>query len=301
MLRWALPPLLLLLTAAAEPPLRLREQSWTAPQGAEGDLAFALTHAPAACESGGRAHSEAGRALFRSPMLLGGPAARAGLSCHACHSNGRANARFMLPELTNRPGAADVTSEWAGHVRGDGVMNPLDIPDLAGVSARQAFGHARDPSLRHFVRGVIVEEFQGAAATEDALDSVIAYLNTLEPNCVAGATPITLSTAADDTRRAFAAAEAMPNWPTSSLVLAATQDAIGRIAERLPAPKFRRERQALATLSREITAMRNGGAAALRIAAPGWSARFDATIAQIERRERRTYFNEATLRAALRP
>jgi hypothetical protein len=32
---------------------------------------------------------------------------------------------------------------------------------------------------------------------------------------------------------------------------------------------------------------------------PGWGARFDAAVAQTARRERRTYFNEATLRRAL--
>ena len=34
-------------------------------------------------------------------------------------------------------------------------------------------------------------------------------------------------------------------------------------------------------------------------AAPGWQARFDAEITNLSRRERHTYFNERTLRAAL--
>jgi hypothetical protein len=128
-----LPAALLVLAAAPATPQLLREQSWTAPGET---LAHNMIATPAECIATRTRETEIGRALFRSPTLLGGPAARLGLSCNACHNNGRANARFMLPELTDRMGAADVTSEWASHVRGDGVMNPVNIPDLAGVGAR---------------------------------------------------------------------------------------------------------------------------------------------------------------------
>jgi len=295
--RLLLAPLLLLVSAAAEPPLLLRDQSWTE----SADLAHALTHAPSECAAPETMSDAAlaGRALFRSPVLLGGPAARAGLSCNACHSNGRVNAQFLLPELTDRAGAADVTSEWSSRVRGDGVMNPVAIPDLAGVAQRTAFGHAREPSLEIFVRGVIVDEFQGEAPTA-SLPLVLAYLRTLDQTaCSSTAAPVTLATAADDVRRGFAAAQSVEDWPTSSLILAAAQDGLGRIAERLPPQAFQRERQRIAALSRELTAMRNGGPEALAVAAPGWRARFDAAVARIARREHRTYFNEATLRAAL--
>jgi hypothetical protein len=39
--------------------------------------------------------------------------------------------------------------------------------------------------------------------------------------------------------------------------------------------------------------------ALLVAAAPGWRARFDEAVTRTARRERQTYFNEATLRAAL--
>lgn len=136
----------------------VRAQAWTAPGPS---LAHDLTHAPGECVARRSIEVEAGRALFRSPGLLGGPAARAGLSCQACHTNGRVNDKFFLAELTDRVGAADATSEWASKVRGDGVMNPRDIPDLVGVGDRATLGQARDPSLEHFVFGVISEEFQG--------------------------------------------------------------------------------------------------------------------------------------------
>src|SRR5262249_39489441 len=133
-------------TGSAAPAL-LRAQSWT--QNAPAQV-HALTHFPRECVGRLSPQAEAGRALFRSPGLLGGPAGRLGLSCTACHSNGGVNASFFLPELTDRPGAADVTSEWASKVRGDGVMNPRAIPDLAGVGARPTHGQHNDPSLEHF-------------------------------------------------------------------------------------------------------------------------------------------------------
>jgi hypothetical protein len=292
----ALGAILFLAGADTPAPLRLREQAWTAPGPTR---AYDMTHAPAECVSARTAETEIGRALFRSPGLLGGPAARAGLSCHACHSNGRVNERFLLPELTDRAGAADVTSEWSSRVRGDGVMNAIDIPDLAGVGQRSALGRARDPSLEHFVQSVIVEEFQGAEPPAQAQAGLIAYLRALDL-CAPSSAPVTLASAAEDVRRAVAAAEAA-DAATARLVLLAAQDAMGRIAERLPARRFARERRGYEALSRELGAMRNAGDvhAAMAAAQPGWSARFDAAVARTARQERRTYFNEATLRRAL--
>ncbi len=255
--------------------------------------------APAECAAARTRETEIGRALFRSPTLLGGPAARLGLSCNACHNNGRGNTRFMLPELTNRAGAADVTSEWASHVRGDGVMNPVDIPDLAGVGSRTIFGHAREPSLERFTRSVIEEEFQGRPPSDEAFAGLLAYLRSLD-TCPAGSTVVSLATATDDVRRAVAAAQTT-DAATARAVLLAAQDAIGRLVERLPARSFQRDRARLEALARELNTVRtsNDVTAALTQSAPGWLARFDAAVARIARREGRTYFNEATLRTAL--
>ncbi len=286
------------LAAAAQPSQILRQQGWTV-QGET--LAFDLTHAPSECLARTSPEIEAGRALFRSPALLGGPAARLGLSCDACHSNGRANARFFLPELTNRAGAADVTSEWSSRVRGDGVTNPVPIPDLAGVGAKAGFGAARNPSLSHFVRGVIEEEFQGAPPPDEALASVIAYLNALDASaCAPDPAPISLTLTANDVRRAIDAARGAEPATASLLVLSA-QDAIGRIVERLPAQRFATSRNALEGLARELGGWRSSGdvRVALLTGHDGWRARFDAAIARISRRERHTYFDAETLRRHL--
>ncbi len=291
----------LVMTGAAAPDaLLLREQSWTAPGET---LAHDLTHAPGECLAERTPQTEIGRALFRSPVLFGGPAARAGLSCHACHSNGGVNARFLLPELTDRAGHADVTSDWSSAVRGDGLRNPLPIPDLADVSQRSGFGRFGEPSLEAFVRSVIVEEFQGEAPPPQAFDGVLAYLRALRSDaCPAASAPVTLPSAADDVRRAVAAAERADD-PTARLLLLAAQDAIGRIVERLPAAAFARDRGAFETLARDLGALRAADdlSAAGRAVLPGWHARFDAAVAGVSQRETDSYFSEKTLRAALSP
>jgi hypothetical protein len=282
--------------AAAPGQHLLREQAWTAPGE---DLARAMLVMPGECATPRTPESEIGRALFRSPALLGGQAARAGLSCNACHSNGRVNANFLLPELTDRAGFADVMSEWASTVRGDGVMNPVAIPDLAGVAGREAFGQARDPSLEHFVRGVIEEEFASEALTDQALVGVVAYLHSLDTKACADERAITLEDAASDVRRAVAAAQTA-DAPTARLLLLAAQDAVGRIVERLPPRYFGRDRSHFERLARELGVMRRADVhARLATAAPGWRARFDAAVTRVARREQHTYFNEAALRTAL--
>lgn len=287
-------------TQSAAPPV-LREQIWTEHTAT---LAHDLTHGPSEClaltrDPMARNAIEIGRALFRSPALLGGPAARTGLSCNACHTNGRVNAHFLLPELTNRPGQADTTSEWASKVRGDGVMNPRPIPDLAGVGEKATHGHVNDPSLDHFTRSVMTEEFQGPEPTPQAFAGVITYLRALDTHaCSPAETPETLASAANDVRRAFAGAQ-NADAPTARLVLYATQDAVGRVVERLPANDFAPERRELENLSRELGALRDANAQvlpALHAMALGWSARFDAVIASIAPRESRTYFNEVQVR-----
>lgn len=290
----ALAAVLALGAAAPAATIVLREQAWM--PGAE---ARAFLEEPAECLASRDPVVETGRALFRSPVLLGGPAARAGLSCNACHSGGRRNAQFLLPELTDRAGAADVTSEWSSKVRGDGIANPRDIPDLAGVTQRTTFGRLRDPSLEHFVHGVMVEEFQGEEPSAEVMASVIAYMRALEGECERRMAPVTLASAAEDVRRAIAAADGV-SAETSRLVLLAAQDAMGRIVERLPARRFARERPTFEALSRELGAMRSGDVGAnMETALPGWRARFDAAVARVARRERQTYFNERTLARAL--
>jgi hypothetical protein len=285
------------LIAAAPPPMApliLQEQVWLAP-GA--DPARSLTHAPVECLATSTPQIEAGRALFRAPTILGGPAARAGLSCAACHAQGRVNHRFLLPELTDRAGAADVTSEWASAVRGDGVMNPIPIPDLAGAGSRSAYGATREPDLARFIRGVVVDEFQGRDDPA-RLAALTAYVAALRAPCPADERAIAVKDALDDVRRAVAAAAAVEDPALAGSTLLAAQHLIGLIVERLPAAEFPRERSALAALAGDLGALRalDGRAATIASEAPGWRARFDAVASRVERRAGATYFDARRLR-----
>src|SRR5688572_17121534 len=117
--------------AAAELPLRAAR--WL-PQERQ---AHALTHEPTECLSSSAdvqtvRRLAIGRAAFRTSLLLGGQAARAGLSCNSCHRNGRGNPDFQFRGFSGAPGTADVTSSLMSSHRGDGRDNPTPIPDLSG-------------------------------------------------------------------------------------------------------------------------------------------------------------------------
>lgn len=270
--------------AAVAPAPALRDLIWTDPNT---DVAHALTHAPRECLSATTPDVELGRALFRSRTLLGGPAARVGLSCDSCHSNGRTNAHFLLPELTDIPGHADVTTAWSSRVREDNLHNPRPIPDLAGAATRATFGAQREPSLDAFMRSVIVDEFQGAPPSDTTTAALHAYIAALDP--CEGETPLTIADVINDARRAAAAAERAANGEpsTARLVTLAAQDALARLTERLPERRFARERREIETLSRDLAPT------------PEWRARFEALATRLTRRDRATYANEATLRNAL--
>ena len=73
---------------AASPPLR--EMRWIAADVPRADRVRLLTTRPTEClapatDAAVAAQIAVGRAMFSAPLLLGGQAARAGLSCAACH------------------------------------------------------------------------------------------------------------------------------------------------------------------------------------------------------------------------
>src|SRR5215208_6984829 len=170
--------LLLLCGAADQPQLPIREARWLKSP----DMVSDLTTLPPECiawpaDRKRRRSVAVGRALFRSPLLLGGQAARAGLSCASCHRNGRTNPHFHFPGISGDPGTADVTASLMSEHRGDGVFNPKPIPDLGGDPAK--FKVPRDPrrdDLERFVHGLITEEFDGPEPSPAALESVVAYV-----------------------------------------------------------------------------------------------------------------------------
>lgn len=220
-------------SAAVNAPLL--DARWVAPGG---ELA-ALTERPPECfaepDNPAVAQSAAiGRAAFRAPLLLGGQAARAGLSCEGCHRNGRGNPHFLFPGLSGEPGTADVTTALFSRVREDGVFNPRPIPDLAADAPRVS-RHPESQALEAFIRDVIVEEFDGAEPPPRVLRGLVDYVRALSSDCPSAPQAVTLAFHLRQADEAVAAAQAA--WragdaPTTRLMLASARSTLGLIDER---------------------------------------------------------------------
>lgn len=164
----------------------LRVLRWIAP---DADTVDAVTMRPVACAApdelvnGVRSQPsqqrELGRLAFESPALLGGAAARMGLSCSSCHLNGRGNASFFVDGVSVSPGTADVTSSLFSKTRGNGVFDPVPIPDLAARDGKQ-IRDRKSHAFRDKVHGLIVEEFDGQEPPPVVFEAVLAYLDSLD-------------------------------------------------------------------------------------------------------------------------
>jgi Di-haem cytochrome c peroxidase len=122
-----------------------------------------------------------GDLAFSSPNMLGDVARRAGVSCSTCHVNGASNSAFFIPGLSTRHGNLDTTGAIFNPPADDHVLNPLTIPSLRGARFLGPYGHdGRQPSLRMFVRNVIVDEFGGAEPSAPILDAMLAYIEDIE-------------------------------------------------------------------------------------------------------------------------
>ncbi len=259
-----------LLAAAPLTPLR-----WLA---SGRDPAAALGRRPAEClPPAARSWPvEAGRAAFRAPLLLGGQAARAGLSCSACHRSGRGNPDFHFAGISGAPGTADVTASLFSTHRGDGIANPKPIPDLATGPRRVA----RDgPALERFIAGLITQEFDGPPPPPAVLTGLVAYVRALDAAaCPAGDVAVTIADDLDAAARAAAAAAGAfdrRDPASAAFLIAATRSELGRIDERF-AGNAARQRE-LARAAADLTAIRNSldprDLAAWRAAWPARAAR----------------------------
>jgi hypothetical protein len=248
---------LVLAVGAASPEIPIKEARWTAPD----KRADALSTRPKECltlPAGGAALTQmmVGRAAFNTPNLLGGQAARAGLSCASCHVNGRGNPHFIFPGLSGLPGTADVTSSIMSKTRGDGVINPKQIPDLA-MDAPKIARDADRPALRDFIRGLVAEEFDGAEPPAAVLEGLAAYVRALSPDACGDdkAIALTLRTALseviDPTEVALRLWKAGDS-ESARLMIAASRAALGRIHERFEAPELGRERKHIEALDTEL-------------------------------------------------
>lgn len=222
------------LAADSRPPLQAL--SWVPPTA---DPARVFATQPTEClkvpaDPAAARSVEIGRAAFRTPLLLGGQAARAGLSCESCHRAGRGNPDFQFPGASGAPGTADVTLSLFSSRRGNGVHDPKPIPDLSGP--RDAL-NVPAADLPAFIRGLVVEEFDGREPPAAVLQGLADYVRALDPAACPAAPREAVSPAGllDDARRAVASAEAAlaaGDRPTAVLMIAAARARLFLIDER---------------------------------------------------------------------
>ncbi len=187
--------------AGFDPPLRVMR--WLAPGS---NVARDLGSKPAEClprliVDPDEAYLVAvGRTAFRTPLLIGGQAARAGLACDGCHINAHNNPDFHFPGVSGARGTADITSSLFSSHRGDGIDNPRPIADLGGPKTSLVIDQsAKSPTLETFVHGLVTEEFDGPEPPPAVVNGLAAYLRAQDPAVCAGKprVPVTLASSHD--------------------------------------------------------------------------------------------------------
>ena len=289
----------LLLCAADQARLPIREARWLQSP----DIVRDLTSLPQECVAWpagkDRRTVAVGRALFRSPLMLGGQAARAGLSCASCHRNGRANPHFHFPGVSGDPGTADVTASLMSEHRGDGIFNPKPIPDLAGDPGKLKVKGT--PKLRPFIHGLITQEFDGPEPSPAALDSVVAYVRALSPGACRGPkiVPIALASKLADVDAAFglaARAYAGGDPATGRELLAAARSTLGAIDERFQLAGLEGARDQLRAADAELFLLQQAGTTGPW---KTWRRDWPTRKRMLRSAERRSLFNPGVLRRLL--
>lgn len=281
--------------------LPLREAKWIAPEA----RLDALTSSPPVCIGTlvKREQLMIAEAAFQTPLLLGGQAARTGLSCASCHPSGRANSAFQFPGLSGDPGTADVTSSIMSHQRGDSIFNPVRIPDLA-VDNPKVKRDATSPALTSFIRGLIVEEFDGAEPPAAVLEALTSYVRAMGPeNCGSKKRiPISLDRHLTDIDEALDMARlAVSNddKETARLMMAAARHSLGLIHERYVGPTLGTQRTIIIAADRKIQALQ--AALSLKTAVDTTSQRkiFEGLRVALEPSETKSLYNPKVLAQAL--
>ncbi len=269
----------------------------------------ALSHEPRECLSISLDHKTAravtiGRTAFRTPLLLGGQAARAGLSCNSCHRNGRGNPDFMFTGLSGAPGTADVTSSLMSSHRGDGLANPAVIPDLTGPEySRKISRENNSRALEKFIRGLIVEEFDGPEPSRMTLDSLATYVRMLSPSAckIRAEQKIQLKNYLADVRNAIQATQFAlddNDRATARLMIASARSTLGIINERYASDKLSDHRRLLHNADLQLAAIQKAidleaDDISLRIIT--WQTRMPRWSKPLERDEAMSLFNAENL------
>ncbi|WP_298469302.1 hypothetical protein [uncultured Erythrobacter sp.] len=208
---------------------------------------------------------QVGTSLFKTPFLFGGQAAKAGLSCHSCHVNGRDNPHFQFPGVSGQPGTADITHSFFSASLGNGTFDPVPIPDLA--EAGKVDRSPQSAELEKFIRSIIVEEFAGEEPDEYVLASLATYTRAI--GLVGKSMPqerVGRSIGRDlevvdvmvGQARARLIDQPQDRQRLSRLLLAGARHRLALIHERLIEPDHANQREALERRSRTLGDVQNG-------------------------------------------
>jgi len=289
----------LLVAADAPTQLPIRDVRWLAagvPVGRVNQLPPECYRPPT--DSKERRSAEIGRVAFRAPLLLGGQAARVGLSCSSCHRNGRGNPDFHFPGVSGPPGTADVTSSILSSHRGDGMFNPKPIPDLAGDPAtRIASRDPAKPDLEKFIHGLITQEFDGPEPPRTVLDGVSAYVRAIAPaNCVGGEIRVSAASLIAEVDSALGLARDEMDRPTARLLIGAARSNLGRMDERFQVPGLEGERKLLVESDSELRTLQDAlGSSAERALWSKWDKRWPARRERLQADAPRSLFSNTVL------
>lgn len=232
-----------------ERPLEIRALDWIS---SDTDPVEHLTTQPASCLAAGNDPAmRRGELLFNSPLLLGGQAGKAGLSCAACHRNGRGNPDFVFNGISGRPGTADVTNGLFSSVRADKTFNPVLIPDLASLEGRMQVDRTHGKDLEDFLTAQIVEEFSGPPPNESMVADLAAYIRALDTETCADLVDQRQSWQ-DEANRIDAGLEAIEILPRQEAYVSAIRAGLGRLNNRYQGPEFGPLRAELVKFSRDL-------------------------------------------------
>ena len=197
-----------------------------------------------------------GRLAFRSPFLLGGQAARRGLTCQACHGQGQVNDNFFVVGLSETPGTADVTSFHFSDVLGDESFNPVPIPSLSDDIEGVDFDPT-SPDLDKFVKRLITKEFTGPEPSPAVQNALLSYLRALSGDHCTNASlerETLLAFQLNSVEQSFTALRgALESAENFDFMVAALRVELGRIHSRFPNHSTLQDE--LAGLSQSLRAM----------------------------------------------
>ncbi|MEP2101798.1 MAG: hypothetical protein ABJP02_09840 [Parasphingorhabdus sp.] len=244
----------------------------------------------------------AGEALFHTPILLGGQAAKAGLSCASCHENGRDNPAFLFPNVSGEPGTADVTSSFFSSHRGNAIFDPVKIPDLTvpGKVSRAADSQ----ELEKFIRDLIVEEFNGQEPTPSVLAALAHYVRSLTAAPASTRVALTVENqlvAVDQAVLAAKEARESDDLKLSHLLLASARHRLGLIHERYAGKSLTKQRSAIISASRRLGELREiKESGDFSVALEEWEGGYRRTRKLISDKQHLSLYNPKLLQAALK-